>query len=107
MPRTITINEKPNPTGLSMSDRQLALDVLQSMESSVQALRKERMSWPWRKDKRDWTGEDEQELRRQVYRSAYSQLSGRQKSERGPFTLTTGTIPDDDMEYVMASLGVS
>ena len=117
MPRKITINESPNPTGLTMQERQLALNVLASMEASVTKLRDEeqasrRYNHRWRGGRDDrgdeWTAEDEQDIRQKVYRSAYSQLTGRQKTEAGRFTLHTDVaVPDNDMAYVLKSLGVT
>lgn len=106
MPKQISINETQNPTRLTMPERQLAIDVLRSMEESVTKervrLKKERPRYRGK-----WSVEDEVELRQKVYRSAFNQLAGRVKTTKGTFSLTLGgSIPDVDMEYVRASLGM-
>lgn len=111
MPKKITVNESPNPTGLTLQERQLAIEVLQSLEMSVgrermRAMAERKRSW-YTKD-RPWTVEDEQLMRKRVYKSAYNQLTGRQRTEKGPFDLALSVdAPDADMAYVMNSLGVS
>lgn len=108
MPRKIGIKRHPNPTHLSMEDRRLAIEVLQSLEKSVHVKREkiinEQRRWWHGKD--PWTLDEEQQLRQQVYRAAIKQLQGAQKSEGNIFKLER-EVPEADMAYVLESLGRS
>ncbi len=105
MPKTtVTINASPNPTGLTMAERKLAMEVLKSLEDSVT---RERKRLEARSYRYSWDADDERRLRQRIYRSAYNQLTGRQKTDVGPFRLDVHPdVADDDMSYVLQSLGV-
>lgn len=104
--RKIKITEKPNATGLSMANRVLAIEVLQSLEKSVSRVRVKETSEKWRfnRSNRDWTLQDEQDMRTRVYRSAIRQLQGAQATQGEYFHLES-EVPDEDMQYVLESLG--
>lgn len=105
MPRKIAISEHPNPTGLTMNERQLALDVLQSLRVAVNKLRSEHAnSYYWRRE--EWTAEKEREVWDRAIRAAINQFAGRQKSEKGHFRLIHNDteVADRDLEYVLASI---
>jgi hypothetical protein len=106
MPKQFKINERPNPTGLTMAERKLAMDVLRSFETSLNKARVDaQRGYYWRQN--EWTAGDERELRVQVYNSAYRQFTGRQKSENGIFTFThSPETTEEDMDYIMESLGI-
>jgi hypothetical protein len=104
MARKITINEDRNPTGLTMSERQLCLDLIQSIRSSVAKLRSEdsRSRRYWRRER---TPDDEREIWDRVMRVAINQIAGRQKTEKGLFDLKlTADADDRDLEFVMKSI---
>lgn len=105
MPRAVRINPTPNPTGLTMAERQLAIAVIQSIRASVVKAREEQSAQSyWRPE---WTVEDERRALDRVCRAAMNQLAGRQKTEKGIFSLSyDGEVKDEDLEYVRASLGM-
>ena len=107
MPRKITINETPNPTGLSLTERQLALDVLQSLRVAVNKIRSDSQSSYYWNRASNWDAEQERETWDRAIRAAINQLAGRQKTENGHFKLIHNDteVADKDLEYVLKSLG--
>lgn len=107
MPRAVTIHPTPNPTGLNMAERQLAISILQSVRAAVVSERKNQQVWWGRHRVREYSAEHEQEVWERVLRSAMNQFSGRQKTENGLFQLKyDAEVHDKDMQYVLQSLGI-
>jgi hypothetical protein len=105
--RKVKINPENNPTGLTMAERELAICVIQSIRDSIAKSRKmQRDRNPWR---RNWDVDDERESWDRICKAAIEQFAGKRKSEKGVFRLQgfDMQVQDDDMAYVMESLGVS
>lgn len=105
MPRHVRINSTPNPTGLTMNERQVAIEVIQSLRHAVNKLRREQQEY-WERE--ELYGQEVQELWDRACRAAMNQLAGRQKSENGIFKLLRASnahLDEADIDYVMRSLG--
>lgn len=103
--RHVTVKRHPNPTGLSVADRELCIDFLRSLQRSV-----ERAAHEWRLLHRKYWYEEipphaMTAIRERVERAAMNQLVGRQKGPGKLFAFER-EIPIDDMNYVRQSLGM-
>lgn len=112
MPRKIVIPiDAANPLNLTDGERKLCMDLLSSMERSVEKERKamsKRLSESYHRygNYKAWSVEDERKLRQRVYRAAYNQVTGRQKKSTGLFTMNRD-VTVDELDYVRQSLGMS
>lgn len=113
MPRKVTINTENNPTGLTLGERQLAIEVIQSLRTAATRLRKEEANNFYWGTRRSGEMEDgikrEREMMDRVFRTALNQFAGRQKTEQGIFQLkidANSDVQDKDLAYVMQSLGM-
>lgn len=97
----LTINMSNNATGLSLAERELAIDVLRSFMDSIATVAH---------NNREWFGVTEARALAidSVYKAAMRQLRGQQVREGDVFNLVLAQrIQDADLAYLAESFGVS